>query len=69
MQKVAFNSYIPKEQLTVPSASQYEKNDKLMSSSAPKYSLRQKTSIPDKKMTIDPQNRNPGPGSYINPEM
>jgi hypothetical protein len=69
MQKVAFNSYIPKEQLPVPSASHYDKNDKLMTSSAPKYSLRQKTLISDKKMTLDPQNKNPGPGSYLNPEM
>jgi hypothetical protein len=64
---VAFNSYIPKEQLTVPAASHYQ-NDKIMSISAPKYTLRQKTTIIDKKMTIDPQNRNPGPGTYINPE-
>lgn len=69
MQKVAFNSYIPKEQPTVPSASHYDKNDKLMVSNAPKYSLRQKTLIPDKKMTIESQNKNPGPGSYLNPEL
>lgn len=68
MQQVAFNNYIPKEQLAFPAACQY-KNDKVMSSSAPKYTLRQKTTIVDKKMTLEPQNKNPGPGSYINPEM
>lgn len=40
-----------------------------MKTNAPKYTLREKTKMIDKSMTIDPQNVNPGPGSYINPEM
>lgn len=42
-------------------------NDKPVKISAPKYTLRQKTLLTDKKMTIEAQNKNPGPGTYINP--
>ena len=65
---MAFNSYISKEQLAFPTATQYN-NDKPVKTKSPKYTLREKTSVIDKSMTIEPQNRNPGPGSYLNPEM
>jgi len=68
MQQVAFNSYISKEQIAFPTSTQY-KNDKPAKGSAPKYTLRQKTKLLDKSMTIEPQNKNPGPGAYINPEL
>lgn len=35
----------------------------------PTYSLRRKTKVIDKKMSIEPQNNNPGSGAYENPEM
>jgi len=50
----------------VPGSTKYN-NDKPNKTNAPRYTLRQKTSVVDKKMTIDPQNKNPGPGSYLNP--
>lgn len=65
---MAFNSYISKEQLAFPTATQYN-NDKPAKTKSPKYTLREKTAVIDKSMTIDPQNKNPGPGSYLNPEM
>jgi hypothetical protein len=65
---VAFNSYIDKEQLAFPTSTQYN-NDKPLKGAAPKYTLRQKTRVLDKSMTIEPQNRNPGPGTYLNPEL
>jgi len=64
--KITFNNYIPSEQLAVPGSTKYN-NDKPNKTNAPRYTLRQKTSVVDKKMTIDPQNKNPGPGSYLNP--
>jgi hypothetical protein len=67
-QQVSFNSYIPKEPLAVPSPSHYPSHNASCTNS-PKYSLRPKTTVVDKTKTIEPQNSNPGPGSYINPEM
>ncbi len=63
-----FDSYISREQIKVPSATKYN-NDKLYQTNSPKYTLRQKTKIMDKSMTIEPLNTNPGPGSYLNPEL
>ena len=36
-------------------------------SRSPSYSLRPKTKIIDKRQSIEPQNKNPGPGQYENP--
>ncbi len=52
----------------MPSSVQYSK-EKPNKINSPKYSLRPKTTIIDKTKTIEPQNMNPGPGSYLNPEL
>ena len=54
--------------MSIPPPTQYN-GEKKPRVSTPKYTLRERTSVIDKKMTIDPQNTNPGPGSYINPEL
>lgn len=52
----------------MPSPTHYNK-EKPNKINSPKYTLRQKTTIFDKTKTIEPQNKNPGPGSYNNPEL
>ena len=52
MQKVSFSNYIPKEPLAFPAPTNYEVNGNLTRRSAPKYSVRQKTNIVDKKLTL-----------------
>lgn len=54
------------EQIAFPSSVHY-KNEKPNKISSPRYTMRHKTTMMDKTKTIEPQNRNPGPGSYLNP--
>ena len=51
IQKVVFNSYISKEQAKNPSSITYQ-NDKPKKVSDPKYTLRARTAVKDKRMTI-----------------
>ena len=50
-EKVSFNSYVPRQLSEMPSMVQYH-NDKPHKANAPKYTLRNKTAMTDKRMTI-----------------
>ena len=63
--QVKFNQYIPKEAQHVPPSTfyEYEKvNNKFNRS--PSFSVRSRTKVMDRSMTIDPETTNPGPGNY-----
>lgn len=50
-EKVSFNSYVPRQLSEMPSVMHYH-NDKPHKVNAPKYTLRNKTAMTDKRMTI-----------------
>jgi hypothetical protein len=54
--------------LKIPGVGNYQLQNKrtVTESSAPVYSLRQKTKIIDKLYSIEPQNTNPGAADYKN---
>ena len=58
-----------REVCKVPGATKYNNNIRPVSGKAPIYSMRQKTKVHDKSMTIDAQTTTPGPGNYENPEI
>lgn len=64
MQQIPDKGYIPLEPLKVPAANKYN-NLKLDIGS--RYSMRKKTNVIDKTMSIESQNKNPGAGTYENP--
>lgn len=65
-QKLVHGDYICRELSRTPSADKYKLNLNYKHK-APNYSIRPRTKMINKTMTIEPQNSNPGPADYDNP--
>lgn len=65
---MAYGDYISRELCRTPSSTKY-RVDFTNKNKAPNYSMRPKTKMINKTMTIEAQNSNPGPGNYDNPEI
>ena len=61
-------TYINRDLCRTPSADKY-KITFINKPESPKFSMRPKTKIINKTLTLEPQNSNPGPGDYNNPEL
>jgi hypothetical protein len=65
LQKSPQQGYLDLTSVRVPGPGTYNM-DRLAKGT--QYSIRTRTRLLDKKMTLDPQNNNPGPGEYEDPE-
>ena len=63
--KLAHQGYLDLSNIKVPGPGSYN-GDRLSKGSL--YSMRPRTKVLDKRMTLEPQNSNPGPGTYEDPE-
>ena len=52
--------------LKVPGSTKYE-FEKKTTIGGPSFSMRPKTKILERSMTLDPEKENPGPGTYTQP--
>lgn len=66
MQKIAINSYINPHKLKIPGVGRYHLETSVSKKKYPAYTLRERTKMTDRTMTIEPQNNNPSPAAYEN---
>lgn len=63
MKKIVFNQYINREKLKFPPSTKYE-YERVEKYRSPSFTLRSRTKIQERSMTLDPETNNPGPGTY-----